>query len=376
MEDWKQFIKNLIGNNYFFTKVTNPEEVSSPIVKAIKDKEIPVVDPEDISAPIVDAISEMQKSSDKNLEAINNSLNKPEDTNVKEVEVSLKGIDIVAIKGEKGDKPSDDELINLIKPLIPEPKKGDKGDSGKDYKLTATDKKEIAKSIKVPVVEKVIEKTEVIVEKPIITNEIKEVAVGDEPIVLKDKLETLEGDDRLDAKAIKNLPVHTGGGIQRIDDALDTDIDNPTNGQSLVYNSDTKQWENGTVSVSGTGIVETIVAGANVTVDATDPANPIVSASLPSGSGIIRSVVITSGNYTASATAGTDYEYLIAGAHTTTLPTAVGNSNKYTFKNNHSANVTINPAGAQTIDGAASLSLGPQEAIDLTSDNTSNWNIS
>jgi hypothetical protein len=29
---------------------------------------------------------------------------------------------------------------------------------------------------------------------------------------------------------------------------------------------------------AGTGIVETIVAGANVTVDATDPANPIVSA--------------------------------------------------------------------------------------------------
>lgn len=255
MEDWKQFFKNFIANNYFVTKIHNPGEVSSPIVRAIKDKEIPTVDPDEISSPIVDAIEKMQKSSEEKLESINESLNKPEDDKEeesKEVEVTLKGVSVVAIKGDKGDKPSNDELINLIKPLIPEPKKGDKGDDGKDYKLTATDKKEIAKSIKVPIVEKVIEKTEVIVEKPIITNEIKEVAVGDEPIVIKEKLESLEGDERLDAKSIKNLPVHSGGGITRIDDALDTDIDNPTNGQTLVYNSNTKQWENGTTS-SGSG---------------------------------------------------------------------------------------------------------------------------
>lgn len=160
-----------------------------------------------------------------------------------------------------------------------------------------------------------------------------------------------------------------------VNELEDTSISNPTNNQVLKYNSATGKWVNGSGG-GGTGVVETIVAGSNITVDATDPANPIVSASLPSGSGITRTIISTSGNYTASATAGIDYEYLISGAHTTTLPTCVGNTNKYTFKNNHSTNVTINAAGGETIDGAASLSLGPQEAIDLTSDNSSNWNIS
>lgn len=40
----------------------------------------------------------------------------------------------------------------------------------------------------------------------------------------------------------------------------------------------------------GGGIVETIVAGSNITVDDTDPANPIVSASGGGGSGTVESV--------------------------------------------------------------------------------------
>lgn len=74
---------------------------------------------------------------------------------------------------------------------------------GKDYILTDKDKKEIASFIKVP--EKVIEKTEVIRETPIITNEIKEVAIADSAEIIADKLESLKGDDRLDKKAIKGL---------------------------------------------------------------------------------------------------------------------------------------------------------------------------
>lgn len=58
--------------------------------------------------------------------------------------------------------------------------KGEDGDDGKDYILTDNDKKEIASKVEVPIVEKVIEKTETIIEKPIVTeittNEIKEVA--------------------------------------------------------------------------------------------------------------------------------------------------------------------------------------------------------
>ena len=45
-----------------------------------------------------------------------------------------------------------------------------KGEDGKDYVLTEQDKKDIAKSITVPVVEKIIEKTEIITEQGISYN--------------------------------------------------------------------------------------------------------------------------------------------------------------------------------------------------------------
>ncbi len=92
-------------------------------------------------------------------------------------------------------------------------------------------------------------------------------------------------------------------------------------------------------------------------------------------SGITRSVTVTSGNYTAGSSASTDYVYLIAGAHTTTLPTASGNTNRYTFKNNHSAAVTINRAGSDTIEGATSLSIPVSNSVDLISDGTSAWSV-
>lgn len=96
--------------------------------------------------------------------------------------------------------------------------------------------------------------------------------------------------------------------------------------------------------------------------------------SLSAGSGITRSIVVTSGNATMGASAATDYVYLVAGAHTMTLPTAVSNTNRYTVKNNHSANITVNTTSSQTIDGTTSISLAPEEAVDLISDN-SNWSV-
>lgn len=66
-----------------------------------------------------------------------------------------------------------DSLRAYILENIPEPLKGDKGDS---YILTEEDKATIAAAITVPVVDKIIEKTEVIHEQPI----IHEVAVPEE----------------------------------------------------------------------------------------------------------------------------------------------------------------------------------------------------
>lgn len=100
-------------------------------------------------------------------------------------------------KGDKGD-PGDKPVAGIDYP-IPQ--------DGKDYVLTEEDRKEIATLIEVPVVEKVIEKTEVIVEKPIITNEvtneIREVAKYETPEQIVEKLNTQE--NAIEQKVIKGL---------------------------------------------------------------------------------------------------------------------------------------------------------------------------
>ena len=68
-------------------------------------------------------------------------------------------------KGDKGDSVKGDKGDSI------------KGDKGNSYILTETDKNDIAKKIKVPIVEKIIERVETIKEQPIITNTVKEVAV-------------------------------------------------------------------------------------------------------------------------------------------------------------------------------------------------------
>jgi hypothetical protein len=80
-----------------------------------------------------------------------------------------------------------------------------KGDKGDNYILTDKDKADIALNIEVPVVKKVIERTEIIKEQPIVTNEIKEVAIAETAEVLRDKLASLKDDDRLDKSAIKGI---------------------------------------------------------------------------------------------------------------------------------------------------------------------------
>lgn len=108
---------------------------------------------------------------------------------------------------------------------IAEETKKEKGDKGDSYVLTQEDKNDIAKSIKVPVVDRVIEKTEVVREIPIVTENkfetIKEVALKDTGEELVNKINELpvEADFQIDAKHIKNLPkagnAYIAGGITR-----------------------------------------------------------------------------------------------------------------------------------------------------------------
>lgn len=89
--------------------------------------------------------------------------------------------------------------------------------------------------------------------------------------------------------------------------------------------------------------------------------------------GRLSTIVITSGNVTAGSTANTDYTYIISGAHTVTLPTAVGNTNLYRIKNAHTAQVALAFTSGQTADGGG-ITLNPNASVDLTSNNTE-WKI-
>jgi len=128
----------------------------------------------------------------------------------------------------------------------------------------------------------------------------------------------------------------------------------------------------GSGSSSSNG-VNSIVAGTNITVDNTDPKNPIVSAS--ASSAINRLVVNTIDNYTVGSTAMTDYVYLVSGSHNGTMPAASGNSNRYTIKNKHSASVTITSGVSDTIEGTSSITIDPSDSVDLISNNTNEWNV-
>ncbi len=95
---------------------------------------------------------------------------------------------LILPQGDKGDTP----IAGIDFPL---PK------DGENYILSEDDKKEIADMVEVPVVEKVVEKTKII-EQPIVTNEIKEVALHETPEETALKLNTLK--DAIDVSVVKD----------------------------------------------------------------------------------------------------------------------------------------------------------------------------
>lgn len=90
------------------------------------------------------------------------------------------------------------------------------------------------------------------------------------------------------------------------------------------------------------------------------------------GSGIVRSIATITTTTTLGAAASTDYVALIGTSGVVTLPTAVGNTNRYTLKNVDTTNKTVSTTSSQTIDGSTTVTLTPNTAIDVLSDN-SNW---
>lgn len=113
---------------------------------------------------------------------------------------------------ELEEKIADKEVIEV---KVVHELRGKDGKDGEDYKLTDKDKKEIADSITVPVVEKVIEKVETIIEQPIINSETIEVENDETGEEIVEKINDLSVQDdkyKIDASHIKNLPIGKGGG--------------------------------------------------------------------------------------------------------------------------------------------------------------------
>jgi regulator of sigma D len=125
---------------------------------------------------------------------------------------------------------------------------------------------------------------EIIVEKvlgKIVLPEYKETVLdGGEQIVDKINALDLSPENQIDASHIKNLPqpkmIGGGSTARNLYQLNDVSLSSPSNNQILKYNATTGLWVNGSGG-GGSGVVETIVAGNNIDVDSTDPANPIVS---------------------------------------------------------------------------------------------------
>ncbi len=138
------------------------------------------------------------------------------------------------------------------------------------------------------------------------------------------------------------------------------------------------------VTIDSTGVVVTGKTTTDTFKLTTSPTNNYVLTSDGSGNGtwqaasggtgITRSIVSITSSTTLGATALTDYVALVGASGAPTMPTAVGNTNRYTIKNVHSTNKTVAFTGAETGDGSSTLTLTPNTSVDLISDNT-NWRI-
>lgn len=87
--------------------------------------------------PAKDKLLELQKFVDQEKKAETDAKLSTEAEKAKQIpqKVEIEGAELVTIKGEKGDKPTNEELISLIEPLIPEPKNGIDGKTPTEEEL-------------------------------------------------------------------------------------------------------------------------------------------------------------------------------------------------------------------------------------------------
>lgn len=155
------------------------------------------------------------------------------------------------------------EIAEEIKGLIPEVKDGE---DGEDYVLTEEDIKSISdlvmSKITVPVAEKIIEKIETKIEQPIvteihnITNEIKEVAVTDEPDVIVEKVNKSNkkiSADRVDMSDVLNKLSETDRIAKANALPITTTFVNGKRAKNINFSGSTVTYEGDTATVTSTG---------------------------------------------------------------------------------------------------------------------------
>lgn len=115
------------------------------------------------------------------------------------------------------------------------------------------------------------------------------------------------------------------------------------------------------------------LAGVSSRMVVADAAGNLATQAIPGG-GITRLIATITTAVTLGAAALTDYVAFIGASGVVTLPTAVGNLNRYTLKNVDTTNKTVSFTGGQTADGSTTIILTPNTSVDIVSDNV-NWRI-
>jgi hypothetical protein len=284
---------------------------------------------------------------------------------------------VSVIKGEKGETPTDEKIIELIRPLIPTPIPG----------KTPT-QKELVELIK-PLIPKVkngeTPSNERLLSliRPLLSTDIEtyinplEAAVG----YIEDKVNNIKIPDipkPIDIEELrenfrndfseflrKNIDILGMPDFRKLALGLQSQIDelNSGGGGHTIQDEGSDLTQRTKLNFVGSGVTVT-----------DDSGNDATKVTITSG-GITRTIVSTSDNTDLAATAGTDYVYIITGAHTLTLPTAVGNTNRYTVKNNDSSARSLFTVGSELIEGQQFfISIASGASVDVISDGT-NWYV-
>jgi hypothetical protein len=171
--------------------------------------------------------------------------------------------------------------------------------------------------------------------------------------------------------------------VAALNDIGDVTITTPANGEALIYNSTSGEWENGTVSASVAALNDigdvSAAAPNNGDVIAYNSTSGDWEAAPQSVSAPSVTVSSPSTDQTLSASTGIEeaYIYTPSAAITVNLVAAAtcGSGFKYNIKNRSTNVITIDPNGSETIDGQATFDLTVQESsVSLICDG-SNWFI-